>query len=78
VAVKRDRRIIDALRARYPGTWAYDAECYCWRREDGFEVHGESHAYSRGDDARFVAKYVRSDTGEDLYWLPGYGRIYEP
>jgi hypothetical protein len=62
------RRVIDQLRAMFPGRWTYDIRCLRWSHEDGWHVRAEAALAPRydGDDDSFRTQYRRSDTGELL------------
>ena len=60
----RSRRVIDALRANYPGSWRY--EWPYWHHESGWYVGAYAELAPRydGDDDSFQTTYRRSDTNE--------------
>jgi hypothetical protein len=68
-------RIIDELRQRFPGAWAYDAKDNIWRGEL-FNVEPRSQLSPKypDDDESCVTIYLRTDTGERL--LLGSGPLF--
>jgi len=63
----KPRRIIDQLREKFPGEWAYNALDNIWEYEGGWHVR--AYAQLIGED-EYMTAYKRSDTGETvLGWL---------
>ena len=58
-------RVIDTLRASYPGKWTYDQQDGSWQHESGWHVRAYAAMAPQydGDDDTFRTEYRRSDTG---------------